>query len=204
MWLGIRAVLKEPGFFFVKDRPKGPPTANRHPHQPPTATNRQPPTVTTAATTNRHQPPITNHQPPPTTTNRHQPPTTSRRQPPTANRHQPWLNTGSARGLFWEISVTEHFFFSGKDRPARDRGTPIGRRSTLSQNCEKKIQGRGHPSQGESLPWANAVNRTACGGDMDVGEGGESTQVPVYQLMPARTRNRHSNQGDGPVSLETA
>ena len=64
-------------FFLVKDRPKGPPTANhqlpptanRHqpPRQPPAATNRQPPT-----TANRHQPPITNHQPPPTTTNRHQ------------------------------------------------------------------------------------------------------------------------------------
>ena len=104
----IRAVLKGPDFFFVlrtalKDRPKGPPTANRQlpptanrrqppptaNHQPPAATNRQLPT-----TANRHQPPITNHQPPPTTTNRHQPPvancqppTTANRQPPTATNH---------------------------------------------------------------------------------------------------------------------
>ena len=53
----------------------------------------------------------TNHrQPPPIATNRHQPPVANC-QPPTANRHQPWLKTGSARGLFWEICVTEHLSF---------------------------------------------------------------------------------------------
>ena len=79
----------------LKDRPKGPPTAN---HQlPPTASGDQPPNA--------------NHY--------HQSPTTNRRQPPpTANCHQPWLNTWSARGIFWENCVTEHFFFSVKDRPA--------------------------------------------------------------------------------------
>ena len=82
-----RAVFKEPSFFF-KDRPKGPPTANRQ--LPPTATN--------------HQSPTTN-QPPPTATNR-QLPTANRQSPPTANH-----------GPFWEISVTEHFFFPVKDRP---------------------------------------------------------------------------------------
>ena len=68
-------------FFFVKDRPSGPPrgTTNRQP--PPTA-NRQPP-----PTANRHQPPTANrHQPP--TANRHQPPTANRHQPPTANRQR--------------------------------------------------------------------------------------------------------------------
>ena len=54
-----RGVLKEPNFFFAKDRPHGPPTANR---QPPLTTNHQPLT-----TTNRHQPPPTaNRQSPPT------------------------------------------------------------------------------------------------------------------------------------------
>ena len=60
----------------LKDRPQGPPTANRQPpsianRQPPPTTNRQPlPTATSRQppTTNPHQPPITNHQPPPTAT----------------------------------------------------------------------------------------------------------------------------------------
>ena len=63
----------EPPFFFVKDSPQGPPTANRH--RLPTA-NRQPP-----LTSNRQPPPATNHQPP--TANRHQAPTPNP-QPPTA------------------------------------------------------------------------------------------------------------------------
>ena len=105
-------VLKEPDYFFLlrtalKDRPKGPPTANRQLPpttnctncQPPTATNRQLPTAANCqrrptanrqppTTANRHQPPITNHQPPPTTTNR-QLPTANRQSPPTANRQPP-------------------------------------------------------------------------------------------------------------------
>ena len=59
--LSNRAVLKNPDFFFVKDSPRGPPTANLR--QRPTATN-------------RHQPPTAYRQPPPTTN----------RQPPTTNR----------------------------------------------------------------------------------------------------------------------
>ena len=106
-----------PRFFFLlrtalKDRPKGPSTANHQPpptancRQPPAATNRQPPT-----TANRHQPPIPNHQLPPTTINRHQPPTTASRQSPIANRQPPTANTWCARGHFWETGVQEHFFF---------------------------------------------------------------------------------------------
>ena len=53
-----RAVLWDRDFFFVKDRPKGPSTANR---QPPAAAN--------------------HHQPPPTAINRQSP--TANRQPPT-------------------------------------------------------------------------------------------------------------------------
>ena len=82
----------------LRDRPKGPPTANHQP--PPTANQRQPPAPTKCqppTTANRHQPPITNHQPP-IATNRQPPPTANHRQPPaptkcqpptTANRHQP-------------------------------------------------------------------------------------------------------------------
>ena len=115
-------------FFFAKDRPKGPPTANRqlpstaNRHQPPTTDRHQPP-----PTANHDQPPTANHcQPPPTTNhqpptaaNHHQPPptascqlpTANRRQLPTANRHQPWLSTRSARGLFWENWFRSPFFF---------------------------------------------------------------------------------------------
>ena len=104
--------LRDQIFFFLlrtalKDRPKGPPTANRQP--PPTAANRQRrptancqplPTATNhqSPTTNRRQPPptATNRQlptanrQPPTATNRRQPPAATNRQlPTTANRHQP-------------------------------------------------------------------------------------------------------------------
>ena len=123
-----RAVLNGPDYFFftfllrtaLKDRPKGPPTANRqlpstanrhqppttHRHQPPATNRRQPP-----AATNRQLPTATNHQSPttnrrPTTTNRHQPPVDNCQPPTATNRHQPWLSTWSARGL-----VPEHFFF---------------------------------------------------------------------------------------------
>ena len=86
-----RAVLKEPDFVLVKDRPQGPPSGTTNRRQPPAATNHQLPT-----TTNRHHPPITNHQPPPTATNRQlptanrqRPPTAANLQLPTANRQPP-------------------------------------------------------------------------------------------------------------------
>ena len=130
--------LRDQIFFFLlrtalKDRPKGPPTANRQlpstanhqpqptaSHQPlPTASGDQPPTANHC-----QPPPTTNHQPP-TAANHHLPPptpscqlpTVNRRQPPTANRHQPWLSTWSARGLFWENWYWTTFFFPVKDRP---------------------------------------------------------------------------------------
>ena len=79
----IQAVLKKPDFFFGKDSPQGPPTANR---QPPTAANRQPP-----PTANRRQPPTANRRQPPTTANRHQPPkaNTQPHQLPIANHQLP-------------------------------------------------------------------------------------------------------------------
>ena len=103
-----RAVLWDRGFFLLrtalKDRPKGPSTANRH--QPPTATDRQPPT-----TANRHQPPIPNHQLPPTTINRHQPPSTASRQSPTTNRQPPTY--GVPMGIFGKLGYrTPLLFFS--------------------------------------------------------------------------------------------
>ena len=110
-------VLKEPIFFLLttalKDRPQGPPTANR---QPPTATNRQPPTAANrhqSPTTHPHQPPIANHQPQPTAINHHQPPTANRTncQPRTANHHQPWLNISAACGLFAKLQFWNTFFF---------------------------------------------------------------------------------------------
>ena len=54
----VQGVLWELDFFFVKDRPQGPPQG----------------------TTNRQPPPTANRQPPPTA-NRHQPPTANRHQP---------------------------------------------------------------------------------------------------------------------------
>ena len=101
-------------FFFIKDRPQGPPqgTTNRQPpttsRQPPAATNRQPPT-----TAKRHQPPITNRrQPPPTTTNR-QSPTANRQSPPTIVKHMSYTRS------FCKTAVQEHHFFPPlKDPPA--------------------------------------------------------------------------------------
>ena len=75
-------------FFFwprtaLKDRPKGPPTANRQP--PPAATNRQ-----RRPTANHYQPPPTTNHQPPTAANHHQPPpTASRRLPIATNRQLP-------------------------------------------------------------------------------------------------------------------
>ena len=95
-------------FFFLlraalKDRPQGPPTANRQPltstnHQSPTATNRRQPPIASRhqpltanrqpPTTDPHQPPIANRHQPPPTANRQSPPTANR-QPSTANRQPP-------------------------------------------------------------------------------------------------------------------
>ena len=77
-----RAVLKGPDFFFflVKDRPKGPPTANR---QLPPIANRQP-----RPTANRQPLPTATNHPSPTANCRQLPPTANR-QPPTANRKFP-------------------------------------------------------------------------------------------------------------------
>ena len=104
------ASLRDEIFFFLlrtalKDRPKGPPTANRqlpstaNRHQPPTTNRHQPPATNRCqppAATNRQlptnanclQPPTASQQPPPTTTNR-QLPTANRQPPPTANRQLP-------------------------------------------------------------------------------------------------------------------
>ena len=98
----------------LRDRPKGPSTANRQP--PPTANRQRRPTA------NHRQPPSTTNPPPPTAANRHQlPPTATNRQPPTAHRQPPTANTWCACGLFWENCATEHFlpsfFFPVKDCP---------------------------------------------------------------------------------------
>ena len=122
MALAQAAPASEPGgslrdeiFFLLrtalKDRPKGPQTANRqlpstanrhqppttNRHQPPATNRRQPPAATNRqlpTTANPLQPPTASHQLPPTTTNCHQPPvancqppTAANRQPPTATNH---------------------------------------------------------------------------------------------------------------------
>ena len=124
--------LRDEIFFLLrtplKDRPKGPSTANRqlpstaNRHQPPTTDRHQPPPTASGdqpPTANHCQPPPTTDHQPPTAANHHQPPptascqlpTANRRQPPTANRHQPWLSTWSTRGLFWENWFWNTFFF---------------------------------------------------------------------------------------------
>ena len=64
-YIAARAVLKGPDFLLLrtalKERPKGPPTANRQ--LPPTANRHQPPTA------NRQPRPTANRQPLPTATN---------------------------------------------------------------------------------------------------------------------------------------
>ena len=92
-WLGL---CQEGGplgariFFFwrsaLKDRPKRPPTANRH--QPPTADHCQPPPTTT----NRQSPTANRRQPPPTATNR-QSPTANRQSPPTMLEHMSYARS---------------------------------------------------------------------------------------------------------------
>ena len=133
-----RSLRDQSFFFFAKDRPKGPPTANRqlpstaNRHQPPTTNRHQPPPTASGdqpPTANHCQPPPTTNHQPPTAANHHQPPptascqppTANRRQPPTAKRHQPWLSTWSARGLFWENWFRNTFFFPVKDRPDVDK-----------------------------------------------------------------------------------
>ena len=86
--------LRDQIFFLLrtalKDRPKGPPTANRQ--LPPTANRRQLPTAA-----NRQPPPTSNRQPLSTATNHpsptanccQPPPTTNRQSPPAANRQWP-------------------------------------------------------------------------------------------------------------------
>ena len=136
--------LRDEIFFFLlrtalKDRPKGPPTANRqlpsttNRHQPPT-TNRQPPTATNRQrrptancqplpAASNHQPPATNRrQPPPTATNR-QLPTANRQPPPTANRQLPptMVEHMECPRAFLGKLVPEHFFFPVKDTPANAR-----------------------------------------------------------------------------------
>ena len=89
--------LRDQIFFLLrtalKDRPKGPPTANRQ--LPPTATNRQPPTANRdqPPTVNRCQPPPTTHHQLPTAANRRQPPPTTNRQPAISTSRQPPIAT---------------------------------------------------------------------------------------------------------------
>ena len=128
--------LRDQIFFFLlrtalKDRPKGPSTANRqlpstanrhqppttNCHQPPATNRRQPPAATNRqlpTTANRHQPPITNHQSPPTTTNRHQPPVANSQPPTAANRQPPptMVEHMECPRAFLGKLVLEHFFFS--------------------------------------------------------------------------------------------
>ena len=97
---GSREFLRKQGgpFFLLrtalKDRPRGPPTANRQ--LPPTASRHQPPTANRQPrpTVNRCQPPPTTHHQLPTAANRRQPPIANRqpaistsRQPPIATNH---------------------------------------------------------------------------------------------------------------------
>ena len=156
--LPIRAVLKGPVFFLLrtalKDRPKGPPTANRqlpstaNRHQPPTSNRQQRTANHPPPATNRRQPPDSHHYQPPRTTNRQpptaanhlqalptascQPPTTHRHQPPTANRHHPWLSTWSARGLFWENWFRNTFFFPLRTALLPVLSKPLERRGYVS------------------------------------------------------------------------
>ena len=132
---GARGVLKGRDFFFLlrtalKDRPKGPPTANRqlpstpnrhqppttNRHQPPATNRRQPPAATNRqlpTTANRLQPPTASHQPPPTAANR-QLPTANRQPPPTANRQLPptMVEHMECPRAFLGKLVPENFFFS--------------------------------------------------------------------------------------------
>ena len=124
--------LRDQIFFLLrtalKDRPKGPPTANRQ--LPPTANRQQP------STANRQPRPTANCQPLPTATNHpvptancpQPPPTVANHQPPTANRQSPpAANCQSPPTMVEHMSYTRSFlkkpcsgtvFFSPvKDRP---------------------------------------------------------------------------------------
>ena len=117
--ISARAVLKGPDFFFLlrtalKDRPKGPPTANRqlpstaNRHQPPTTNRHQPPPTASGdqpPTANHCQPPPTTNHQPPTTTNRHQPPVANHQPPPTMVEHM------ECPRAFLGKLVPEHLFF---------------------------------------------------------------------------------------------
>ena len=116
--------LREIFFCFVKDRPKGPPTANRqlpptaNRHQPPTANRSQPPTAT-----NRQPSTAANCQLPPTAAN-HQPPTANRQSPPAANRQSPPTmveHMSYTRSFLKKPCSGTVFFLPVKDRPARHR-----------------------------------------------------------------------------------
>ena len=129
----------------LKDRPKGPPTANRQlpstaNHQPPPTANHQPPPTASGdqpPTANHCQlPPTTNHQPL-TAANHHQPPPTAscqlptakRRQPPTANRQTPptMVEHMECPRAFLGKLVPEHFFSPVKDRPVSAPNKSFGR-----------------------------------------------------------------------------
>ena len=104
-------------FFFwlstaLKDRPKGPPTANRD--QPPTANRQRRPTASRQPlpTATNHQSPTTNRrQPPPTATNR-QSPIANHQSPPPMVEHMSYTQS------FCKTAVQEQFFISLKDPPA--------------------------------------------------------------------------------------
>ena len=102
--LPARGVPLGTGFFFVKDRPKGPPQKTTN-CQPPTATNHQPPPTANRqplAATNPQLPTATNHQSP--TTNR-QTPTANRQLPPTMVEYMSYTRS------FYKTAVQKHFFF---------------------------------------------------------------------------------------------
>ena len=99
--------LRDQIFFLLrtalKDRPKGPPTANRQ--LPPTANRHQPPTAA-----NRQLRPIANRQPLPTATNHPSPTANCRQPPPTANRQSPpAANRQSPPTMVEHMSYTRSF-----------------------------------------------------------------------------------------------
>ena len=182
-----RAVLWDRDFFLLrialKDRPKGPPTANRQP--PPTAANCQPPTAANGQrrptanhqplpTATNHQSPTTNHrQPPPTATNR-QLPTANHQSSPTANRQPPptMVEHMSYTRPFWETWIQEHFFFSFvKDCPDKKYQQP-------SQQDLKHEQGSEAYRQNEKSLLIGAVG------------GHKYTHKPVVNHIAATQRVR--------------
>ena len=114
-----RGVLRELDFFLLRtalrDRPKGPPTAN---HQPPATTNRQPP-------------PTASRQPP--TANRQSPPTGNRQSPPTMVEHMSYTLS------FCKTAVQEHFFFPVKDPPAESMPASTPLHPVHLQQTERRL-----------------------------------------------------------------